>query len=139
MIIKLTIEFPDELGKALDLFCKVYEKKLNLIAGITTEKMSETGTDQTAEPPPDEQFARLSLPEMEMFMKNPENLSAFRFRAFAACAREVYGKSVEELSCEINEKGINGILKDKDKTGAALYISRVINKEFPEKTNDIEF
>lgn len=154
---KITIELPEKFNETLDLFCQTCKAILKtpstttIIDSPNVEKSTKNETapqqpkqekSKTIELPDDEEFAKLSLPEMEKIMTNPKNLSAFRFRAFARCARQVYDKKVEELAKSINPEGINGILKGKHKNQAARFISCVVNTKFPEEKksgNDIEF
>lgn len=158
MIIK--IELPDKLDEAIDLFCKVCNKLLDDANPMSSKpvvkkskkteasmkdlppgKMSteEQESVKPAELPDDEKFARLGLPEMQLIMADPNNLTAFRFRAFARAARHVFGKKVELLATSINKGGINAILTEKRKDQAAQFIQSVNDNDFPRAEDDIEF
>jgi len=170
MKLKITVELPTKLEEALDLFCGVCHKLLedDKTAYPIVEAPSEDDKDvppgkaavaetqkfKKAEPPQppkvsgknemtDKKFEKLELPTMEAILSFPENLTGFRFRVFAAKARQEYGRKVELLATELNDKGINGILKGKHKDQAAEFIRRVTKLEFPEvkeeTDNNVEF
>lgn len=154
--IKLTIEFPKEFEKVVELFgqtCKcVCDKLLDrpvgtqlVIPDSPMEEQAQTlpkpmvpkivqapSNKGENELPDDETFASLSLPEMIKIMTVIKNFTPFRFRAFAKCARQTYAtldsenNPVNKIVLDINPKGLNDIIKGKHKDQVKSFISKIV-------------
>jgi hypothetical protein len=110
---------------------------------VTKEKIDEPAKEDepekhaaipSGESLTDEQFAKLDYDAMVHILKGTKKITKFQIKSFAGVARKKFGNVVRDLAKSMNESSLLGILKDP--VQSALFVQRVINEDWPEKSDD---